>query len=237
MAIALRMIIRALSSYHARAHFSIGRQCGARFEREHMSDDLKEITFAVNGLDVHAFERNGKVFFDADEVMVRLGYQNPQAAIARHCKDGLDKSTVPGVSFITEPDFYRLVFRSRKPGAKAFVRWICHDVLPSIRKHGAYFTLAKLNKALHDPDAIIRLAQKLKAERQEQNRNGRLDHEQQEGWDKFLKVCRPDELRTIAEKIIRENDGNVIKQGDPQRIKPVNALSCPVAANGLRGGI
>lgn len=61
---------------------------------------------------------------------------------------------------------YSLILRSRKPEAKAFKRWITHEVLPAIRKHGGYLTPAKLEEALTDPDTIIRLATNLKAERE-----------------------------------------------------------------------
>ena len=46
---------------------------------------------------------------------------------------------------------------SRKPEAKAFKRWVAHEVLPSIRKHGGYLTPEKAAEALTDPDTIIRL--------------------------------------------------------------------------------
>ena len=49
---------------------------------------------------------------------------------------------------ISEPGLYRLVMRSRKPEAKEFQRWVTHEVLPSIRKHGAYMTQQTLDKAL-----------------------------------------------------------------------------------------
>jgi hypothetical protein len=60
---------------------------------------------------------------------------------------------------------YSLALRSRKPEAKAFKRWITHDVLPSIRKHGGYLTPAMTEEVLLNPDTIIRLATALKEER------------------------------------------------------------------------
>lgn len=67
---------------------------------------------------------------------------------------------------ISEPGLYRLVMRSRKPEAKEFQRWVTHEVLPSIRKHGAYMTQQTLDKALTSPDFLIQLATKLKEERE-----------------------------------------------------------------------
>ena len=56
--------------------------------------------------------------------------------------------------------------RSRKPEAKEFQRWVTHEVLPSIRKHGAYMTQQTLDKALTSPDFLIQLATKLKEEQE-----------------------------------------------------------------------
>lgn len=67
---------------------------------------------------------------------------------------------------ISEPGLYRLVMKSRKPEAKEFQRWVTHEVLPSIRKHGAYMTQQTLDKALTSPDFLIQLATKLKEEQE-----------------------------------------------------------------------
>lgn len=67
---------------------------------------------------------------------------------------------------ISEPGLYRLIMRSRKPEAKEFQRWVTHEVLPSIRKHGAYMTQQTLDKALTSPDFLIQLATKLKEEQE-----------------------------------------------------------------------
>ena len=65
---------------------------------------------------------------------------------------------------VSESGFYKLVMRSRKPVAKEFQRWVTRDVLPSIRKHGAYMTPDTIRAALADPDTIIMLATRLKEE-------------------------------------------------------------------------
>lgn len=77
---------------------------------------------------------------------------------------------------ISEPGLYKLIMRSRKTQAKAFQRWVTHTVLPTIRKHGAYMTPAKIEEVLTDPDTIIQLATQLKQERE-----GRLIAEQRIG--------------------------------------------------------
>lgn len=67
--------------------------------------------------------------------------------------------------FISEPGLYKLIMRSRKPEAKYFQRWVTHEVLPSIRKHGIYATETTIDQILADPDFGIRLLTDLKNER------------------------------------------------------------------------
>jgi prophage antirepressor-like protein len=69
--------------------------------------------------------------------------------------------------FVDEPNFYKAVFQSRKPEAEAFTEWVTSEVLPSIRKHGAYMNASVIEKALTDPDTIIQLATNLKEERRQ----------------------------------------------------------------------
>lgn len=67
--------------------------------------------------------------------------------------------------FISEPGLYKLIMRSRKPEAKEFQRWVTHEVLPTIRKHGAYATEATIDRILANPDFGIKLLTDLKEER------------------------------------------------------------------------
>lgn len=66
---------------------------------------------------------------------------------------------------ISEPGLYSLILRSRKPEAKAFKRWITHDVIPSIRRHGMYATPQTVEAMLNDPDTTIKILTALKEER------------------------------------------------------------------------
>lgn len=66
---------------------------------------------------------------------------------------------------VTESGMYDTVLLSRKPEARAFRRWLTHDVVPSVRKRGGYLTPEATEKALMDPDFIIQLATSLKEER------------------------------------------------------------------------
>ena len=79
-------------------------------------------------------------------------------------KDSLNRSRQ--VTAINEDGLYDVIFDSRKPQAKRFRQWVTGEVLPTIRKHGAYMTPDKIEDVLNDPDLIIGLATALKAERE-----------------------------------------------------------------------
>lgn len=94
-----------------------------------------------------------------------------------HVRERLDKgvvSTEPLVTaggvqnanFVNEDGLYDVILDSRKPEAKAFRKWVTKEVLPSIRKHGAYMTDNIIERTLSDPDYLIQLATALKDERQ-----------------------------------------------------------------------
>lgn len=76
------------------------------------------------------------------------------------------------VNFVNEDGLYDVILDSRKPEAKKFRKWVTSEVLPSIRKHGAYMTEQTLNKALTSPDFLIQLATQLKVE---QERRAKLE--------------------------------------------------------------
>lgn len=70
------------------------------------------------------------------------------------------------VTFVTESGLYDVIIRSDSEKAKPFRRWVTTDVLPSIRKHGAYMTPETIEKTLTSPDFIIQLATQLKNEQE-----------------------------------------------------------------------
>lgn len=83
-------------------------------------------------------------------------------------QDGSNLTT--NVTIISESGLYSAIFRSRKPEAREFKRWITHEVIPTIRKHGAYVTPTKLEEIIRDPDVMIQLLTELKREQQERAR-------------------------------------------------------------------
>ncbi|MBR1579959.1 MAG: phage antirepressor KilAC domain-containing protein [Selenomonadaceae bacterium] len=74
-------------------------------------------------------------------------------------------------AFIPENVFYKLIWKSRSPKAKEFQNKVTDEILPAIRKHGAYMTPDTIKKVLMSPDFIIELATELK---EEQARNAAL---------------------------------------------------------------
>ena len=78
------------------------------------------------------------------------------------------------VNFVTEDGLYDVILDSRKPEAKRFRKWVTSEVLPTIRKHGAYMTKDALERAITEPDFLIQLATTLKEEKAK-----RLEAEQQ----------------------------------------------------------
>ena len=83
-------------------------------------------------------------------------------------------------NFITESGLYAVIVRSDKPNAKKFRKWVTSEVLPSIRKHGAYATKDTIDKIISNPDYGIMLLQNLKEERERreeaERRNAILSH-------------------------------------------------------------
>lgn len=117
---------------------------------------------------IRMVELNSKPYFVGKDIAKCLGYKNPRDAISRHCKgvvkhDGF-KEGGQCIALITEGDMYRLITNSELPQAEKFEGWVFDEVLPSIRKHGAYMTENTLEKALTSPDFLIQLATNLKEE-------------------------------------------------------------------------
>ena len=122
--------------------------------------------------ELRGIEVNDKPYLVAKDVAEILGYTNPQKAIRDHVdeedKTVNDSFTVNGTMpiLINESGVYSLILSSKLPKAKEFKRWVTAEVLPSIRKHGAYMTEETLEKALANPDFLIQLATQYKEEKE-----------------------------------------------------------------------
>ncbi len=125
--------------------------------------------------EIRTIEEGGNILFLGSDIAKALGYSNPTKAVNDHCKkfyirranDSLGRQQ--DMTFVSEFDLYRMVAGSNLPSAQKFEVWLFEEVIPSIRKHGAYMTPEMVQKALTDPDTIINLAMQLKQERERVN--------------------------------------------------------------------
>jgi len=130
--------------------------------------------------EVRTIEIKGEPFFNLNDCCQILDLSNPRKTLERLNPKGVTSSDiltnggVQQANFINEANFYKLVFQSRKPEAEKFADWVTSEVLPTIRKHGAYMTDQTLEQALTSPDFLIQLANQLK---QEKDRNLKLEAE------------------------------------------------------------
>lgn len=134
---------------------------------------MKEI-FNFQGQQVRTVTINGEPYFVGKDVADVLGYNDTNQAVRKHVDDE-DKLTRQfdgsgqkrNMTIINESGLYALILGSKLPQAKEFKRWVTSEVLPTIRKHGAYLTDSKIEEVLLSPDTIINLATQLKNERAE----------------------------------------------------------------------
>ena len=129
--------------------------------------------------DIRAIEKDGEPWFVGKDVAVALGYSNARDALAKHVDNEdkkiltsqnatLEKLNIPnrGLTIINESGLYSLTLSSKLPSAKKFKHWVTAEVLPSIRRHGAYATAPTIEKIIASPEFGIALLKNLQ---QEQN--------------------------------------------------------------------
>ena len=167
--------------------------------------------------------KNNNEYIEAIEVATILGYSNPRDAISRHCnEEGVvfsDVRVVTGIKkdnskafkvvtkkFIDEGNLYRLIIKSKLPSARRFEKWVMDEVLPSIRKHGAYMSEEVINKTLDDPDFIIEMATKLKYEREQR----RLLEEKAKHLEATITIDKP--YTNFGKSIATSSDAITIGQ-------------------------
>lgn len=124
--------------------------------------------------EVRTLLKNNEPWFVGKDIAEALGYKNVSDALGRHV-DIEDKDVIgihdsigrsQDTPIINESGMYSLILRSQLPSAKKFKRWVTSEVLPSIRKYGAYMTEKTIEEVLLNPDTIIKLATNLKEEKE-----------------------------------------------------------------------
>ena len=169
--------------------------------------------FEYKGTNVRTVERDGEVWFVAKDVCDVLELDNVTEALRGLDDDERNTLRItegnrgnPNTNVINEPGLYALVLKSRKAEAKDFSRWVRHEVLPAIRKHGGYLTPAKMEEVILNPDVIIRLAQELKVER------AKVAALEAEAFAVKPKVIFADAMDASQESILIGNLAKVLKQ-------------------------
>lgn len=167
---------------------------------------------------IRTIEIDDEPWFVGKDVADVLGYERPTKAIMDHVDDDDRRGSSIGTSdqlrnmvVINESGVYSLIFGSKLPTAKRFKHWVTSEVLPTIRKHGAYATAPTIDKILSDPDYGIKLLQSLKEER-----------ERCAALETKIKEMRPKEIFTDAvsasstsiligdlAKLIKQNGQNI----------------------------
>lgn len=167
--------------------------------------------------EIRAIEIDGEPWMVGKDIAAALGYADTKSALSDHVDED-DKRIIQrgqiatleipnrGMTFINESGLYSLVLSSKLPGAKKFRRWVTTEVLPSIRKQGAYMTPETIDKILNDPDTAIRLLQQIKEERAK-----RKELEQQAAADR-PKVLFADSVCTSQNSILIGELAKLLKQ-------------------------
>ena len=118
--------------------------------------------------EIRVTDQNGEPWFVAADVCRALDIGNPTQAIARLDSDESTLISNEGreMNIISEPGLYALVLGSRKPEAKAFKRWVTHEVIPSIRRTGGYIAGAESMTPEELMAKALTVAQKTLADRE-----------------------------------------------------------------------
>lgn len=160
--------------------------------------------------EIRTIEQDGEPWFVAKDVCEALEVLNTTDAIKRLDDDEKARLNLglPGgdTNVINEYGLYSLVLGSRKPEAKEFKRWITHDVIPAIRKHGGYLTANTIEEVLSNPDTLIRLATDLKREHEERAKAEALIQSQKP------KVLFADAVSTSKQSCLIGELAKVLKQ-------------------------
>ena len=130
--------------------------------------------FSYEGNEVRTVQKGDETWWVLKDVCDVLQLSNPSMIADRldddekvkvDPKQYLGSRSNEPATVISESGLYNVILLSRKPEAKKFKRWVTHEVLPTIRRHGAYVTPAKLDELMNDPDSWIKVLTALKEER------------------------------------------------------------------------
>lgn len=122
--------------------------------------------FDFEGNEVRTLKINEEPYFVGKDVAKILGYKNTKDALAKHVEveDKLGSQIAASgqrreMTVINESGLYSLILSSKMPNAKKFKHWVTSEVLPTIRKHGAYMTDEKAFDVIHNKNGLADLLQ------------------------------------------------------------------------------
>src|SRR5690625_2360586 len=170
---------------------------------------MNQLTKMFNGHELRIVEVNNEPWFVAKDVCDILEIKNTTDALKRLDDDErsrLNLGRQGNTNVVNEYGLYNLILGSRKPEAKEFKRWVTHEVIPSIRKHGAYMTPEKIEEVLLSPDTLIKLATNLKEEQEKRRQAEQVIEEQKP------KVLFADAVETSKSSILVGELAKLIKQ-------------------------
>lgn len=133
-----------------------------------MSNELKIFENPEFG-SIRTLKINGEPWFVLADVCKVLELSNPTVVASRLESDERSKFNLGRqgeTTIINESGLYSVILRSDKPQAKPFRKWVTSEVLPTIRKHGAYMTADTLEAAILNPDYLIQILTALKGEQE-----------------------------------------------------------------------
>src|SRR5690554_2870682 len=116
---------------------------------------MNQLTKIFHGQELRIVEKDNEVWFVAKDVCDILDIKNTTQAVSKLDEDERSMLNIGRqgmTNVVNEFGLYNLVLTSRKPTARRFKRWVTHEVIPSIRKHGAYMTPETIEQVLTDPD-------------------------------------------------------------------------------------
>lgn len=162
--------------------------------------------FNFEGKEIRTVNIDNQLWFVGKDVAEVLGYSNSRKALADHVdaddKGVTNRYTLGGnqdLVIINESGLYSLILKSQLPGAKKIKKWVTSEVLPSIRKHGAYLTEDVMAKTLSDPNYIIGLIQAITEQKKEIIAKNQVIGELKPKADYLDRILKSKSLLTITQ--------------------------------------
>ncbi|PZD95200.1 phage repressor protein/antirepressor Ant [Paenibacillus sambharensis] len=175
--------------------------------------------FEFSGRDLRVISKSGEPWFVLKDVCELLDLGQVAGVKRRLSEDVISNhplETAGGkqtVTIINEDGLYDVILESRKPEAKTFRKWITSEVIPSIRKHGAYMTPETIEKAILNPDFIIGLATKLKSETARADR-AEIQLDEQRPLVAFAETCMDSERNMLVREVAKLASKNGLLIGE-----------------------